>query len=235
MTANEMADKIELLLNLKDAEFSYEDSELSVILTSSQILFVKEFFDRDSNFKKKGFEETEARAWGFAPLIKPATLPVSSDQSAAFTNGIYYDLPSDCWFILTDTPTSNKTYCNSEEFIKPLVSVVAHDEYKPLLRNVYKQPYFNGDDALVWRMYDTGRRVQLLTNGQFAITNYSIKYLQSIPNIVVDRDTPANQVNCVLESQTKEVHESIVEIAVRLIRKSNGDQEVPTLGIEQLT
>ena len=229
-----MADKIELLLNLKDAEFAYEDIELSSILNKAQVMYINQFIDNRLNYKQEGFEETELRGWGLAPLISPATLSESTSQTNIFPNGKYYDLPEDFWVMITETPTSDKSYCNSDVKILPRVSIVTHDEYTKSLRNHYKKPYINQYDGLVWRMYDSNRKVQLITDGTYNITSYKIKYLKSIPDIIVNRLAPSNQVNCILESTTKEVHETIVEIAVRLIRKSNSEPNIPDLGIEQL-
>lgn len=234
MTANEMANNIELLLNIKDQEYAYEDIELSSILNKAQVLYVGEFSNFMFNANGKGFEETEARGWGLAPLIKPATLSVSANQTGAFPNGIYYDLPVDFDKMLTEYPKSNKTKCNSSDVIYPEVTVVTHDEYNRYKDNYYRKPYIDGNGGKVWRMYDNGRRLQLVTNGSFAIVEYKVKYLQSIPNIVVDRAVPSQQVNCVLESASKEVHEAIVEIAVRIIRKSNSEQSLQDLGAEQV-
>lgn len=234
MTANEMAGNIEVHLNLNHAGFSYEDPELSVFLTTAQNIYTKEFIDK-FNAKRESFEETEVRGWGFGPLIQPATLVISTDQTGAFTNGTYYNLPIDLWQIISDTPTSNKHLCNenSKPFIKPRVEVTSHDEYNRSIRNIYKKPYIDVNDGKVWRMYDNSRRVQLLTDGTFTITEYKIKYLRNLPNIVVNRDTPLLQTNCILEAASKEVHETIVEIAIRLIDKSINLQRMPS-GIEQL-
>jgi hypothetical protein len=107
MTANQLADKLEqVYLNLTNAEFSYEDLELSAILTTAQQTYFARFFS-SNGINQTGFEETEVRGWGFAPLISSATLAVSTDQIGVFTNGVYYDLPSDFQLMLTESPTSN--------------------------------------------------------------------------------------------------------------------------------
>jgi hypothetical protein len=55
LTANQMADKIETLLNLKDAEFSYEDSELSTILNTAQEHLRKQFVSIAYKCKETSF------------------------------------------------------------------------------------------------------------------------------------------------------------------------------------
>jgi hypothetical protein len=239
MTANEMADKIELRVNKVDslAGFGYEDIELSSFLNTAQIYYLNEFIDRNNNRQQKGLEETEARSWGLAPLITPITLAQSGNQTGSFTNGIYYTLPTDFYAFLTETPISNKKDCKDVAFIEPDVEVVSHDEYQRLIRNYYKKPYIGNTQGVVWRMADSGQRVQLITDGTFTITSYKAKYLKSIPSIVVDRAVPANQVNCILGTNTtglNPVHETIVEIAINLIDRSVGEQRTPGLGLEQI-
>lgn len=238
MTANEMADKIELRVNKVDslAGFGYEDIELQSFLNTAQIYYLQEFIDRQNNRQQKGFEETEARSWGLAPLITPVTLAQSGNQTGAFTNGIYYSLPTDFYAFLAETPTSNKKDCKDVAFIEPAVEVVSHDEYKRLIENIYKRPYIGNTRGVVWRMSDSSQRVQLITDGTFTITSYTAKYLKTIPSIVVDRAVPANQVNCILGSNTvglNPVHETIVEIAIGLIDKSVGEQRIQSNGLEQ--
>lgn len=234
LTANEMADKIEFLLNLKDDEFSYEDSELSSILNTEQEHFKLQFFRGATNALKQGFEETEIRSWGFGNLITPATLTASAIQTDVFENGKYWDLPDDFSLLLTEIPTSDQLKCNSEtQYIKPKVRVASHDEYTKLIESSYHKPFINNQEGLVWRMYESGNRVQLVTDGTFNITGYFIKYLKQIPAIVVDRDSPANQVNCVLSA---DMHDTLVEMAIKRIKSSNNEQYIPNQpGIEQIT
>lgn len=241
MTANQMADRLELLLNKVDSYsgFSYEDSELSGFLNVAQITYLQSFADRVNNRKNTGFEEEEARGWGLAPLIKSSTLAESSDQTGAFTNGVYYSLPTDFQAFLTEIPTSDQQACNSETLIIPDVVVISHDEYKRLIKNYYKKPYIGNTEGIVWRMYDNGKRVQLITDGSFEITEYFVKYLKSVPEIVVDRVTTGNQVNCVLGDNNSTglnpVHETIVEIAKKLIDESTGEKRTSGIpGQEQL-
>jgi hypothetical protein len=60
--------------------------------------------------------------------------------------------------------------------------------------------------------------------------------LKSLPNIVVNRITPELQVNCILASEPKTIHETIVQIAMELIFTQTGQQVIPnTIGVENLS
>jgi hypothetical protein len=74
--------------------------------------------------------------------------------------------------------------------------------------------------------------LQTITDGTFNITGYAIKYLKQVPSIVVDRDNTSNMVNCELHPDS---HETLVEIAISLIKTSNNEQRVPNkIGLEQI-
>ena len=88
MTANEMADELELRLDRADSLGSpgYEDFDLSSVLTEAQLLYIKQFVSELNNRKGQGFEETEVRNQGLSALIKQgANLTVSADQTRIVT------------------------------------------------------------------------------------------------------------------------------------------------------
>ena len=233
MTANEMADKLELRLNKVNsfAAYGYEDVEISSFLNSAQSLYIQEFVDELNNRKGQGFEEGELRTLGFSNLIESTVLPVSANQLGKFPNGVCYNTPTTSLGFIHESPTSNKTVCGSEEFIIPTVVVVSHDEYARWIRNSYRRPYINEYDGVVWRMYLNNKRVQLITDGSYNITSYFVKYLRPPVPITVDRVTPSNQVNCELGyaigTGINPVHETIIDIAIRLIDNSNLEQRPP--------
>jgi hypothetical protein len=101
MTANEMANELELKLDRSDSFGSpgYEDFELSSVLSEATNFYVKKFYDEVNNRKGKGFEEIEIRNQGLAALIKDvASLPASASQAGVISNsllqGKFFDLPT---------------------------------------------------------------------------------------------------------------------------------------------
>ena len=121
------------------------------------------------------------------------------------------------------------------------IYVISHDEFSKNEHNPFKQPYFDGVDGLVWRLvfkrndsgYDdittttvdgvqyitsqTPKLHELVTNEDFSVLRYKLRYLRFPRKIVVDNTTPANQRHCELDEST---HQSIVDIAVKLLKKS---------------
>lgn len=244
MTANEMATELELKLDRSSSFGSpgYEDFELTSVLSEAERLYVKKYIDRKNNRKGESLEETEIRNQGLSALIKRgATLPVSSDQTGVFTNGTFFDLPSDFMYTIHEEVLINKILCTSEDTkIKAEVRVISHDEVSRLADNKYKKPYYKSyGKAMLWRLVfsrevdgfnpsiaATAKRHQLVTDGTFVAVDYSINYLQNPKGIVVDKSIPANQRNCILDDST---HNVVIDIATSLMLERVREQEMKNI------
>lgn len=244
MDANSMADELDQQVDRASSFGSpgYENEDYSSVLTEAMHVYIKQFIDRKNNRKGESLEETEVRNQGLSALIqRGAALPESSDQSGVFNNGVFYDLPTDFMYCIHEEGTIDKDICgdDSEEpvRIETEFRVIAHDEVTRLKKNKYKRPFFKPyGEALTWRLvfsrevsgYDpanvaTAKRHQLVTDGSFDVESYSINYLKFPEPIVVDRDTPVNQRNCILDDST---HLVIIDIAKSLLLERVKEKEV---------
>ena len=247
MTANQMANELELKLDRSDSFGSpgYEDFELSSVLTEATNFYVKKFYDEVNNRKARGFEETEIRNQGLAALIKDAaSLPVSASQVGVITNkllkGKFFDLPSDHMYTIFEECIINKTECSTTDPIYAYVITVGHNEIQRFNWSKYKKPFFKSyGDSRVWRVeYSrqtsginpaapaTAKRHELLTDGTFDITTYHMRYLKNPSDIIVNRTTPASQQNCELDEST---HRVIIDIATDLMMQRVQEQKVQTV------
>lgn len=244
MTANEMADELDQQVDRASSFGSpgYEDNEYSSVLTDAMNVYVKQFIDRKNNRKGESLEETEVRSQGLSALIKRgAALTVSANQTDAFTNGTFYDLPTDFMYTIHEEGTIDKTLCtDGTTNISTTFNVIAHDEISRLEKNKYKKPYYKTyGEAMTWRLVfsrltsgadpaspATAKRHQLVTDGTFNVNRYSINYLQNPPNIVVDRTTTANQRNCILDDST---HLPIIDIAKSLLLERVQERELANM------
>jgi hypothetical protein len=252
MDANTMADKLEEKLDRVTSFGSpgYEDFELGSVLTEAMHLYIKKFFDRKNNRKSESFEETEVRNQGLSALIKRgAGLPASTSQVGRLENGTFYDLPEDFMYTIYERVETNVIQCGTPgktEYVMADVRNVSHGEIERYRNNKYKKPYAKEyGDGLVWRLgferendgysdlsAQTAKRHQLLTDGSFQITDYSINYVRYPEEIIVDRDTPANQRNCILDEST---HNVIIDMATDLMMNRVKEQKVPNIeGFEDL-
>lgn len=243
MTANEMADELELRLDRADSFGSpgYEDFDLSSVLTEAQLLYIKQFVSELNNRKGQGFEETEVRNQGLSALIKQgANLVVSADQTGVLANGKFFDLPTDFMYTIYEECMIDKQQCGTEDFIKAWINVIAHDEIWQYLYNKYKKPYYKDYGwARVWRLgYQrqtsgsdpaspaTPKRHQLITDGTFNVTSYTMNYLIFPSDITVDRTAPANSRNCILDEST---HTVIIDMAKDLMLDRVKEQKVQNI------
>ena len=232
MTANEMADKLEFLLDRANAFGSpgYTDVELSSILSSAQIQYTKRFFTHKGNNKQTGFEETEARGQGLSALIQDSgALTTSADQEGVLPNGTFFDLPEDFMFTIYELANIDKPDCTDDT--EAGVRVVSHDEYSRFKGNPYKRPVADNLGASVFRMYfnatETAKRHEVLTDGTFAVTSYRMRYLKNPVDIAVNRTSPEDQVDSELDEFT---HEVIVDLArdlmLETVKEAKIDNEI---------
>lgn len=252
MDANTMADKLEEKLDRVTSFGSpgYEDFELGSVLTEAMHLYIKKFFDRKNNRKGESFEETEVRNQGLSALIKRgAGLPASTSQVGVLENGTFYDLPTDFMYTIHERVTTNVEQCGivgDPVYVKVDVRNVSHGEIERYRNNKYKKPFAKDyGDGLVWRLgferqndgysdltAQTAKRHQLLTDGNFTITDYSINYVRYPEDIVVDRTITTNQRNCILDEST---HNVIIDMATDLMMNRVKEQKVPNIeGFEDL-
>jgi hypothetical protein len=247
MTANQMADALELKLDRSDSFGSpgYEDFELSSVLTEATQLYVKKYFDELNNRKGKGFQEIEIRDQGLSALIKDApSLPPSASQVGIIVNtnvtGKFYDLPLDHMYTIYEECTIDKTECNKKANIVAYVVQIAHNEMQRFNWSKYKRPFYKSyGDARVWRSEfsrtttgilpsapATAKRHELFTDGTFNVITYHMRYVKNPEAIVVDRDTPSNQRNCELDTST---HVVIIDIAMSLMSDRVREQRMQNI------
>jgi len=240
MTANEMADELELAADRVSSLGSpgYEDSDITSVLTDAEELYVKKFISRKNNRKGESFDETEIRNQGLSALVKRgAVLSVSANQTDSSVNGTFFDLPADFMYTIHEEATIDKNICSTETPIKVDVIPIGYDEISRLSRNKYKKPYYKSyGEGTIWRLVysrdtdgddpasaATSKRHELVTDGTFATATYSINYLRNPKGIIVDRTTSANQRNSILDEST---HSVIIDMALSLLLNRVKEQEL---------
>lgn len=244
MTANQMADEVERILD-RSASFGspgYEDFEITSVLNMAETLYVKKYYDELNNRKGKGFQEIEIRNQGLGALIKDApSLTPSASQVGVITNpnvaGKFFDLPSDHMYTIYEECVIDKTECGTNNPIYAYVVQISHNEMQRFNWSKYKKPFYKSyGDARVWRSEfsrfvdgvnpanpATAKRHELFTDGTFNIVTYHMRYLKNPTEIVVDRTTPANQQNSELDEST---HLVIVQMAADLMMERTKDQKL---------
>lgn len=244
MTANQMADELELILDRSSTFGSpgYEDFELSSVLNMAEVTYIKKFYDELNNRKGKGFQEIEIRNQGLGALIKDApSLTPSASQVGVIINsnvvGKFFDLPSDHMYTIYEECKIDKIECGTQNPIYAYIVPISHNEMQRFNWSKYKKPFYKSwGDARIWRSEfsrftdgvdpaapATAKRHELFTDGTFNIVDYHMRYLKNPKLIVVDRTTPANQRNSELDEST---HLVIVQMAADLMMERVKEQKM---------
>jgi hypothetical protein len=205
----------------------YEDDEISYFLTKAQENFTLSYINPDNKYGES-IEETEKVKKYFSALISPSTdslgvplTTLSSDQSGRIsTNSVIYNLPDNFWLSLAEWVVTNDT-CNTTKN----VDIITHNEYNKNKNNPFKRPNSNR----VWRM-DVNSigdvlRHELITDGTYTITQYHVRYIKKLTPIVVDEETPANNVDCILHESA---HRRIIDEAVKIALETSQEQRLQT-------
>jgi len=239
MNANQQADEFDIAYDAITSLGApgYEDFEVSSLLSIAQERLMKKKYTKEGNKYRKGFEGSEKRRKDLSELIRTAELTVSNlsaSQVGTYPNGAFYDLPTDLLYavsenVITDINKCVKGVVSTTDFIQASVIPYTHDEYNFNIENPFKRP----DSSEVWRLdysTDVEKRHELITDGTYAVSKYFIRYIKKPVDIVVDRTTPANQVDSELDSS---VHREIIEEAVKYAVSINKPQEYQIRSAEQ--
>ena len=200
----------------EDSAPGYDDKQISVILSDAQLRIVLKlipFFESDEKVRRQLEQLIKSGSVSNGDII------VSSDQTAKHPNGVIYDLPTSFYHAVEEAVIL--TGASAESTVKP----VTHDFYQANKVNPYKKPNSN----VVWRMDisrltdasgtatpASAKRTELITDGT-AISDYRLRYLRELPDIIVDGSTPANQRHCILDQS---LHDAIVDEAVKIMKAS---------------
>lgn len=238
-TGNEMGDELLLRLDRMGIESSrgYESPELSSYLNRAQYSHLISILT-GLNPRMESFEETELRSQGLSELIREdVKVPVA--ETNLYDNSFLVELPTNFWLFIGERCIIDKNLCGTETPATLKVEPKSHNEFNKQEENPFRNPYFNGNKGLIWRIQHfktndgyldatetTVKRITLVTNSSFSPITYKFRYLRIPPQIVVDFDTTTNQRNCVLNT---EVQDSIIDLASKLIKTSTDREEVNIL------
>lgn len=214
MTSQDMKREF-LILYDKATNFAapgYEDVEISILLTKGQERVFLSTYGLD-NKTKEGFEITEARRKELRDLVKGVTLNTPfADQTQVLPNGVFYQLPEDCLFVISEeiTITSDD---DCEDGTRVMVRPITHDEYAINKRNPFKKP--NSTD-FVWRLDYQDHLHEIITDGTFSVSEYHLRYIKRLQPIIIGVNT-VDGVAGPLDSELDSIlHKRIVDEAVKI-------------------
>lgn len=189
----------------------YEDSEISSMLNEAQERLIKRRINPDGNKYVTGFQETEKRRKELDALLQSSknddgTLKTSvsaNQQGKVDNNGIIYDLPSDIWLPVLEWIVTDDS-CNTIKDVIPATD----DEYLQIRKNPFKKPNSRKAVRLDSNRYNSKVRHEIITDGNYNITEYHVRYIKKPVAIDIENET-----DCELNEM---FHREIVDDAVSL-------------------
>lgn len=249
MTASEMHENMIIQFEKINSQAApgISDLEASVFLSNAQLYYVLSRINPILNTKKEGLEETEVRMQGLSALISTAEITTFIQSAESLPNGVFVTLPLNFMYSILESCTIDQNNCVTGQPAVLPVYVISHNDYTRLISNPFKKPYFSGSEGLVWRLtysrettgYDdqtvislnpntgeysltnqTGKRHELITDADFGLTEYFLRYLKiprGIVSIYNGDGSTTTQINCELDESTQQ---AIIDIAVDMMKDS---------------
>lgn len=218
MDSNTMRSEFDIKLDIisNNSTPGLTDEEVSIMLTRGQENIVKNILDPT---KDKLVDLTELSRKELSTLYVNATLSKSSTQTGAYTNGYFWDVPTNHYFTLNLNATlSSGVSCLDGKILN--VKPVTYDEYNINIGNPYKQPGRNVVWVLQAGLAATAQRLQTINSAEFTdITSLRIAYIKQPADIVADVTTPGNMVDSELPVI---LHSRVVDEAVELAKLQLG-------------
>lgn len=231
MTSAEMQEMF-LVLYDKITNFSapgYEDDEISMFLTKAQERIFYNYYNVLGNKFQIGFEASEARRKELANLVEGITLTVpSANQANALPNGVFFDLPEDCLFSISEEITLNsKDICLNNKRIR--IKPMSHDEYSINIKNPFKRP----DKDLAWRLDYNDNRHEIIVPQGTTVGAYHLRYIKRLTPIITGAFTLRGILGPLDSILDEFLHERIIDEAVKMASAVTDPQNYEIKTLEQ--
>lgn len=219
MTPREMQSAFEYELVNHDNKNMVESDTIYYWLNQSIIREVKiKFTGTDKGI---GFEQNQKRTDDLRTLLKEVKLSVTVGVDGINKLNSYIAIiPSDYWFKINEEVSVRCPDLNGTTTTTKRVSITecTHDTYNKQIIDPYSEHVLHYEDAKPLRLFN-GNTVELITDGNYVVSNYYLRYLKSPIIIGIDSD------DCDLPEH---MHHEIVTSAVRLYLESTKDDRYQT-------
>jgi hypothetical protein len=180
--------------------------EISTFLTLAQNDILKSYFNRISNKKMQGFDDSPKRQVDFSKLMKVATLEKIINHSTFNDNSKLYRMPDDLFVFINEQCKAG----NKHLVVKP----ISFDTYNGMMAKPFRYPPKN----YVWR---------LLTDNDSVLSGHSVEYTQGWYNMDFDSIQITNysdkKVNLIIDSANTAIDKNVM---CDIIKKSETESEV---------
>jgi hypothetical protein len=238
MTISEMHTAVKLGLD-KSEGLSYpafEPEELDFWINEAIDRFVKTRYS-GVNSKQESFEQSQKRVEDLRSLVKEIVL-TPTESTATETSGDYTlsfkpnswhidegDFPDDYMLFLNDEVaiSFNHEVTGTSTTLRTYPILCTSDTYSTKVNDPYSEHRLHLSIARPLRMFSS-KGIELITDGQYAITSYFLKYLRKPTIVAVGTST-----DCDLPEHT---HREIVLLTVKILIENIESPRYQTESIE---
>ena len=215
MTISEMHTAVKLGLDKTEglAYAAFEPEELDFWLNEAIDRFIKTRYS-GVNFKQESFEQSQKRTEDLRTLvtetrITPATSAGTSDKPNMYLVADA-SLPANYMLFLNDEVTISFTHgvTGVATTLRTYPVLCTSDTYSTKINDPYSEHRLHLGIARPLRMF-TSKGIELITDGQYTITYYYLKYLRTPTVVAIGTST-----DCDLPDHT---HREIVLLTVKLL------------------
>lgn len=221
MTNQEFSNEFDILYNniMSNKAPGLDEYEKSVFLTSAQESIILELYS-GKNSLGDSFEKTEETRRYLDSLVKTYTTSNNLSNVGISNKSVFYELPSDLWFITYEAVTfnDNKVPCKNGEYIPTIP--MTQDEFHKASKNPFRKPNIRK----VIRLDCGNNNVELVS--EYNIDKYLVRYITK-PDPIILEDLPSGLSINGISSETEcklnpVVHRAILIRAVQLAQVSMG-------------
>jgi hypothetical protein len=229
MTVAQMHTEVKIGVDKVDSfsTANLDPEEIDVFLNNEQGEFIEQRA-YGNNVKETGLEENQKRRDDLREITKNYTSAAFTNTTNNKTNGVFVDLPTDYRHSMQEEAVISFTDCNGNTASKGIpITPVTHDRYNKIIDDPFNKPY----DGEAIRLDYEGDVYELITDGTYAITSYSLRYLKE-PQVIrlgTKYQVQTTDVDCELAPHT---HREIVAMTVTNILQTIESNRYPTSKVE---
>lgn len=157
------------------------DTDLSLLLTNSQLNYVMSRISKMTNTKREGLEETEVRMQGLSALVKDSALSASNVTTENLPNGSFWNLPRDFMYSIMELAYINQLDCTkyygsrirgnyNQSTLYSLSDVVYDLQNRRFYESLINNNNSPLDNTISWKEIDGDSvSVRVITHNEFTI------------------------------------------------------------------
>jgi len=213
MTPREMQNDFEYKVNRYDSELIIDSNVIFHWINEAQEIQVITHYTGNNPYNQS-FEQNEKRIDDLRALVIETLIPVDFTSTSLKADSYTAQFPVNYMFTVGEEAVIQFTPSTGPQLTKTVeVYPITTDRYTKEISNPFGKHKMHYENATPLRLVK-GSSVELITDGNYSVTNYALRYLKQPERIELDG------IDCELPEY---MHSHIIDKAVNLYLESIGD------------